>query len=87
MDSGVYNAGEGYPPFSATSGDVLLRYCTEGYSTYQKQVPGIGIVLKAVQNAIHYRWLPFTEPIPKTLINDNFEPDDLTIPRKCSSWA
>jgi hypothetical protein len=76
VDSGVYTAGEGYPPFSTASGDVLLLYCTEGYGVYQKQVPGIGVVLRAELDAIYYRWIPFTQPIPKTLVDDSFEPGD-----------
>jgi hypothetical protein len=54
VDSGVYEAGEGYPSFLTEPGDMLLLYCTEGYAAYQMQVPGIGVVLEGKRNAIKY---------------------------------
>jgi hypothetical protein len=74
-ESGVYEAGEGYPSFLTEPGDMLLLYCTRGYAAYQVQVPGIGVVLEAKPNAIKYRWLPLDQPIKHQELKDSFEPE------------
>ena len=76
VESGLYQAGEGYPPFEAVPGDVLLLYCTDEYANYRMLVPGIGIVLQADRDTVKYRWLPFSEPISRELILKNFDTED-----------
>lgn len=76
VESGVYRAEAKYPAFSANSGDLTMLYCTDGYRDYPKQVPGIGMVLKAEADVIYYRFIPFKQPLPKSLIDTTFEPDD-----------
>jgi hypothetical protein len=77
VDSGVYTPDSKYAPFPTRPGDVMLLYCTTGYAAYSMQVPGIGVVLRVDRNNIGYRWLPFTQPIPKATIDVSFDPDDL----------
>jgi hypothetical protein len=80
VDSGVYNAAPGYPRFTVERGDVLLLYCTEKYTEYSQEVPGIGIVLCLTQqdglDSIKYRWMPFSQSIRRSAILQGFEPDD-----------
>jgi hypothetical protein len=76
VDAGIYPAGENYPDFKASIGDMLLLYCTENYKGHSKEVPGIGIVIEASPKLIQYRWMPLDKPIHKTAIDQNFEPDD-----------
>jgi hypothetical protein len=78
VDSGFYRADQGYPPFRAEPGDVLLLYCTDEYPKYRMQVPGIGIVLRATSDTVEYRWLPLSEPIRRETILEKFDPDDST---------
>jgi len=76
VESGQYAAGDNYPPFTVEAGDLLLLYCTEGYSAYSKQVPGIGVAIRANPQLIEYRWIPFAQSIPRTSIANTFAPDD-----------
>jgi hypothetical protein len=76
VESGIYTAGDGYPPFSVEPEDMLLLYCTDEYPDFPRQVPGIGKVLKAVRDRIDYRWMPIAVPISKETLDQNFESDD-----------
>lgn len=76
VESGRYEAGEGYPAFGVKRGDMLLLYGTSGYSTYPMQFAGIGVAIEANDVSIEYRWIPFTDPIPRNSIAETFEPDD-----------
>lgn len=76
VDSGVYTPDAKYAPFRAQPGDVMLLYCTAGYWKYAQQSPGRGVVLRVDDEHIEYRWLPFSQPIPKALMDGNFDPED-----------
>lgn len=76
VESGRYEAGEGYAPFAVAPGDILLLYCTEGYSEYSLGFPGIGVVVDRAANWIAYRWIPFSKPIQRKKLEDTFAPDD-----------
>jgi hypothetical protein len=76
VESGIY-----YPdPIRGTfpkSGDILLIYCTGNYPDHPKKIHGIGIVLGTDGQTVNYRYLPFVEPIPKSKIDQAFEPIDI----------
>lgn len=79
VESGVYTAGPGYPPFPLTSGDVMLLYCTAEYIAHSMEIAGLGIVLRVSRKDtefIEYRWIPFVKPISKSEIDRAFEPSD-----------
>jgi len=76
VESGRYEAGEGYPPFKVEAGDMLLVYCTDGYDAYRMQFPGIGVAIRATASLIEYRWIPFAIPLPRELIRQNFDAED-----------
>jgi hypothetical protein len=76
VDGGQYQAGERYAPFTAQPGDMLLLYCTDNYTIYAKQVPGIGVAIRTTDTKIDYRWIPFMKPIQRTQILEMFEPED-----------
>ena len=77
VESGQYDPDPRYAPFEPRPGDVLLLYCTGSYSGHSMQIPGIGIVLSVDNTWIRYRWLPFTEPISKSVIDHSFAEADL----------
>jgi hypothetical protein len=80
VESGVYRAGENYPSFPVQPGDVMLLYCTEEYPTYSLTFAGIGIVIdviRKVPETIRYRWIPFSQPIPRSEMNQAFDANDL----------
>lgn len=54
----------------------MLLYCTGSYGKYDKQVPGVGVVLRSDDIHIEYRWLPFAEPISKTIMDRQLDPED-----------
>jgi hypothetical protein len=58
------------------AGDILLLYCTESYAAYPKQVPGIGVTIRADSDRIEYRWMPFIKPLGRELIEQAFELED-----------
>jgi len=54
----------------------MLLYCTLNYSAHAQQIPGIGVVLRVDSEHIEYRWVLFASPMPKTTIDDAFDPKD-----------
>ena len=76
VDSGVYTSGVGYPPFTASPGDLLLLYCTEEYPGFPKQAPGIGVAFRTQSTSIEYRWIPFATPISRDEIGATFASGD-----------
>lgn len=76
VESGRYAAGDEYPPFAVQAGDMLLLYCTDGYTAYPKQFPGIGVALRTDASLIEHRWIPFAEPIPRASVESTFEEED-----------
>jgi hypothetical protein len=76
VESGLYELGSGFPPIPTVPGDIMLLYCTEEYSKYSKQVPGIGIVFRIIGDSVEYRWLPFSTPIPRLALQGTFEDAD-----------
>jgi hypothetical protein len=80
VESGTYTAGENYPSFTVQPGDVMLLYCTEEYMVYSLAFAGIGIVLdviREVPETIRYRWIPFSQPILRSEMNQAFDAEDL----------
>jgi hypothetical protein len=78
VESGRYEAEKGYPPFEVEPGDLLLLYCTEGYEGYPKQLPGIGVALSGETALVEYRWIPFSAPIKRDVIEQTFDLADYT---------
>lgn len=76
VDSGVYTPDPKYAPFPAKAGDVMLLYCTASYTAYPMQVPGIGVVLAVDRDHIEHRWIPFAQPIKKSIFGANLDPGD-----------
>ena len=54
----------------------MLLYCTANYGKYFMQIPGLGVVLRSDQRHIEYRWLPFVEPLSKTILDQHLDPGD-----------
>ncbi len=77
VESGIYTPDAKYAPFRPNAGDVMLLYCTNGYSRHPIKVPGIGVVLRVDREHIEYRWLPFDQAISKAEIDRNFDSDDV----------
>jgi hypothetical protein len=76
VESGRYIPDAQYAP-RLKPGDLMLLYCTETYPGFPKQVPGIGETISVDDEAVViYRWMPLDEPIPKAVLDQNFEPDD-----------
>jgi hypothetical protein len=40
------------------------------------EAPGVGVVLSKDLENIRYRWIPFSNPVPKHLLDRHFEPED-----------
>lgn len=76
VDSGMYMAGDGYPPFPVDPGDLLILYCTDEYPGFSKQVPGIGVALRTDVTSIEYRWLPLITPISRDDLAKTFTQHD-----------
>ena len=76
VDSGVYGPNPNYAPFPVEPGDLILLYCTAGYQGHQMEAPGVGVVLSKDLENIRYRWIPFSNPVPKHLLDRHFEPED-----------
>jgi hypothetical protein len=76
IESERYEAGEAYPSFTVEPGDLLLLYCTEGYATYARQFPGIGVTVRTKDSLIEYRRIAFSKPIGRASIDDTFDVDD-----------
>ena len=76
VESGRYQSGEGYPDFKAEAGDMLLLYCTNTYTGYETQAPGIGVAFETATKELKYRWIKFVTPIPLDQINQKFDADD-----------
>jgi len=56
----------------------MLLYCTEGYPGFPRQIPGVGEVTTVDDEAVvSYRWVPFDDPIPKALMDQSFDADDV----------
>ena len=73
VQSGRYEAGEGYPAFTVEVGDMLLIYYTGGYEAYPMQFPGIGVAIRADTRLVEYRWIPFAEPLSRKLTDQTFD--------------
>lgn len=76
VESGQYSAGDGYAPFHVGPGDALLLYCTDGYTTYAKQIPGIGVASDSSETLINYCWIPFLKPLSREHVEQTFESAD-----------
>ncbi len=76
VESGRYEAEKGYPAFEVEAGDLLLLYCTEGYREFPRQFAGIGVALTGETALVQYRWIPFSAPIEREVIEQTFEPAD-----------
>ena len=76
VQSGIYHPDRRYAPFPTQSGDVLLLYCTGGYSEHAMQAPGVGIVLDTDDESVEYRYLPLSQPVSKDSIEHAFQPSD-----------
>lgn len=76
VESGVYEAGLGYPAFTVKPGDMLLLYCTYYYAEYRQRIPGKGRVRSATGVKIDYDWMPLPQPITRQTIRASFTPDD-----------
>lgn len=76
IESGIYHPDPKYAPFPTEQGDVLLLYCTGSYDEHSMQTPGIGIVLFTEDYAIRYRYLPFSQSISKTTVENELQPAD-----------
>jgi len=89
IESGIYHPDSKFTPFPTKPGDILLLYCTWGYSEHPMEVPGVGVVLKTTSNEIFYRFLPLTRPISKYELDDKLDPTDkdkLSLIRFSSHW-
>lgn len=76
VESGRYEAGDNYPPFTVRPGDLLLPYCTDKYKAYAMQSPGIGVAMNTSPVLVEYRWITFARPIPRSALLTTFDPDD-----------
>lgn len=76
IESGIYHPNLKFAPFSTEPGDLLLLYCTAGYSGHPMEVPGIGVVLETSNAEIHYRYLPLAETISKDELDRKLDPLD-----------
>jgi len=78
IEDGRYIPHINHWPSAIKAGDMILLYCTSSYSGHEQEGPGIGIVLSADtrENAIHYRYLPFEQPITMNAIRSNLLPGD-----------
>jgi len=77
IESGVYHPNANLAPFPVRPGDILLLYCTENYPEHAMQAPGFGVATRIDKTVIEYRYLPFTEPIYKSNLEQAFRPEDL----------
>lgn len=76
VESGRYEPDPKYAP-RLSPGDLMLLYCTSGYREFRKQVPGIGEAISIDgDGVVSYRWQALTEPIPKSVLDLSFEPED-----------
>jgi hypothetical protein len=76
VESGLYHPATKFAPFPVARGDVMLLYCTSGYTEHYMEAPGIGIALDIDDECIKYRWLPFAQPISKAAIDSLLESED-----------
>ena len=76
IESGIYHPDPNHAPFPTKPGDVLLLYCTAGYTEYPMQAPGLGIVLDSKDRSVEYRYLPLAQPVSKQRIEQQFQPSD-----------
>lgn len=78
VESGRYFPNPKFPPsaIQMAIGDVLLLYCTANNPDYQKEVPGLGIVLKMAPERINYRWIPLVQPIARESIKESLDPGE-----------
>lgn len=76
VKSGEYHPIAKYTISRTQIGDLMLLYCTSGYSGYSMKVPGIGVVLNTDGESIKYRWLPFKKPIEESWIDQAFTAAD-----------
>jgi len=82
VESGIYHPDPKFAPFPTKPGDILLLYCAKSYLDHPMEVPGLGIVFHTDDQTVNYRYLPFVEAIPKSKIDQAFEPDDIDKFRK-----
>ena len=76
VESGTYTPDPSFAPFSTEPGDIMLLYCTAKYSGFEKVVPGLGLVTGSNNQLVHYKYIPFKTPIPKSVLDTNLEPND-----------
>jgi hypothetical protein len=83
VESGVYQAGPGYPKFRAAREDMMLLYCTGDYGVstgqyvdYRKSVVGLGEVIRADEKKVEYKWQPLTRPLPRQAFLPGFIAED-----------
>jgi len=77
VESGVHHPNPGSSPFPTQPGDIMLPYCAGSYPGCEKRVPGVGIVLASDSKVVRYRYLPFARPVPRSILLEAFEADDL----------
>lgn len=78
VESGTYHPNPEQAPFPTKPGDVLLLYCTGGYPKHAMEAPGIGIVLAADRETVHYRYLPLSPSIPIDRIRQSLTASDVS---------
>lgn len=78
VDRGYYPREKGFSPDKLTSlGDFLLLYCTQNYGRYQKEVPGMGVIIRCnEQDGLVYRYIPFESPIPRSRLRSILTPEE-----------
>ncbi len=76
IESGLYHPDTKFAPFRTQPGDFLLLYCTGNYAEHALSVPGIGVVLEAVNSEIRYRYLPLAEAASKYDLDNKLDPKD-----------
>lgn len=76
VELGVYHPDPSSAPFGAKAGDLLLLYCTDTYDELGARVPGLGVVVRADNECVEYRYLPFLQPVSKAAIERGFEGAD-----------
>lgn len=86
VEGGVYPHIESYVTnLGITKGDVMLLYCCNGYPGYEKEIPGIGIVIdigkEDEKEVVYYQYFPLCHSIslsnakvniPELVDNTNF---------------
>jgi len=76
VESGRYHLGLRGTDTPGDRGDVLLLYCTASHADKTMNASGIGIVLTKTKESIFYRYLPFTAPISKDILDKAFTEED-----------